>query len=176
MERLRHQFLPGPAFAVNQHPPIGRRHQQQLLPQRLHGNAFPDDAVTLFALAAQPLVLCQQRLVLQGIFHHYQGFIDGKRFFEEIKGAQLSGFHRRLHGAVAGDHHHHYSGMRFANALQHLQAIEIGHPHVQQHHLKAIPFQSLETLGAAGHRLDAVAFVLQHRRERLADTWFIVYQ
>ena len=43
VDRPRHQLFAGSRFAVNEHPPIGRRHQADLLPQRLQRNALADD-------------------------------------------------------------------------------------------------------------------------------------
>ena len=43
MNGVRHQFLAGAALAVDQHAAVGGGHQGELLPQRLHGNAFADD-------------------------------------------------------------------------------------------------------------------------------------
>ena len=43
MDGMGHQFFPRARLAINQHPAVGRRHEQNLLAQCFHRNALPYD-------------------------------------------------------------------------------------------------------------------------------------
>ncbi len=110
VNRVRHQFLAGAAFAVDQHASVGGGHQRQLLPQRLHGNAFADDLQLAPPVFLQALHFQLELALLQRVLHHHRDFFDGQRLFQKIEGAQLGGLHRGFDGAVAGNDHHHRAG------------------------------------------------------------------
>ena len=43
VDGVGHQFFARAGLAINQHAAVGRRHELNLLAQRLHGNALADD-------------------------------------------------------------------------------------------------------------------------------------
>ena len=69
MDGMRDQFLAGARFAVNQHASVGGRHQRDLLPQRLHGNAVAHDHALRLQLLPQVEILMAQPPRFDRIFH-----------------------------------------------------------------------------------------------------------
>ena len=61
------QFLAGAAFAEDQHAAVGAGHQGELLAQRLHGNAFADDAWRLRPSSLKRREFEFQAALLQGV-------------------------------------------------------------------------------------------------------------
>src|SRR5258708_15087765 len=59
---VRHQFLTGPGFTINQDTTVGGRHQANLLAQGLHGNAVAHDHTLRMELLFQVDVLAAQFL------------------------------------------------------------------------------------------------------------------
>ena len=118
VQRPGDQLLARAAFAIDQDATIGRGGQRDLLPQGLHRHAFADHLAALLELRAQPAVFFLQAQVLERVFHHQDGFFEGKRFFDEIKGAELGGAHRSFNVAVAGDHHYHWRRNALLQPLQ----------------------------------------------------------
>jgi len=60
VNRVRHQFLAGARFAVDQHSSVSRRHERNLLPQSLHGNAVAHDHALRLQLLPQVEILMAQ--------------------------------------------------------------------------------------------------------------------
>ncbi len=131
---VRHQFLAAAALPIDQHPSVSRGHQRQLLPQRLHGNAFADDLQLAPPLFLEALHFQFELALLQRVLHHHHYFFDGERFLQEIECAQLGGLHGGFDGAVAGnDHHHRPAGERdLLQTGQRLQSVHPRQPDVQQ--------------------------------------------
>jgi hypothetical protein len=56
---VRHQFLTSAAFAKNEDPAAGARHQGELLPQRFNGHALADNSVSGIAVAPKAVIFEQ---------------------------------------------------------------------------------------------------------------------
>ena len=174
---VRHQLLARPALAVDQHAPVGGGHQRELLAQRLHGHALPDDAVARAAVGAQAAVLDGQPAVFQRVLGHHRNLLDGQRLFQEVERAQLGGLHRRFDAPVARDDHHH-GALRerdLLDARQHLHAVDARQPDIQEHQLEFAAGQGRQARFAALHGRDGVGFILQHAAQGLADVRFVVH-
>src|SRR5205814_10609865 len=59
-------------FRSHQHPPIGSGHQGELLAQRLHRHAIPDDAIARARVRLEAGVLDLQAAVRQRVLGHYR--------------------------------------------------------------------------------------------------------
>ena len=102
----RNQFLARSRFAVDEHAAVGRRHQPDLLPQRLHRHALAGQHRADAELALELQVLRAQPPRLHGVLHHDQRAVQRERLLQKVVSAQLGGLHRGFNGAVAADDHH----------------------------------------------------------------------
>ena len=117
VDGMRHQFFPGPRFAVNQNPSIGRRHNRGLLAQRLHGNAVSHDHALGLQLLLQVSVFVAQLLGVNRVLDQDQGAVNRERLLQKVVRPQFGGAHRGLNRAVPGDHDHFRRISDLANFL-----------------------------------------------------------
>src|ERR1700690_1803853 len=100
------EFLAGATLAVDQNAAVGGCGNGDLLAHGLHGDAVADDLVALAELATKDLVFLFQTALLKGIADEDNNFFKGKRFFDEVEGAELGCTHGGLDRAVAGNHNY----------------------------------------------------------------------
>jgi hypothetical protein len=174
VQRARRQFLAGTRLAVDQHPSVGRRHQRDLLAQRLHGNAVAHDHAARLKLLLEFQVLAAQPLGLDGILQNDEGALDGERFLQEVEGAEFGGAHCGLDVAVARDHDH--LGVVFAlhQLFQGLQTVDAGQPDIQQDDVRRLVSQNLDALFTTAGEQGLVAFIRQHALQRAADLRLVI--
>ena len=84
MNLLRDYFFPCPGFPENQHTPVGWRHEVDLLPQRLHGDAFANDRTLRCELFLKLPILNAETLGLHRVLEQDQRLINRERFFQKI--------------------------------------------------------------------------------------------
>ena len=136
VDGMGHQFLPRARLAVDQHAAVGRRHELNLLAQRLHRNAFAFDHAARRELLLELTVFLLHLPGIDGILDQDEGLVDRERLFEEVVGAQFGGAHRGFDGAVAGDHDDFGSIFEIANLLQRFEAVHSGQPDIEQHDIE----------------------------------------
>jgi hypothetical protein len=103
-------------------------------------------------LALELLVLRAQAARLHRVLEHDQRALERERLLKKVVGAQLGGLHRGLNGAVAADDDHfrpHLGGQR-AHLGQHVEAVAIGQPDVEQNHVVGRVAQQHHGLGRRG--------------------------
>src|SRR5581483_3914308 len=162
--------------AVNQHAPIGARHQRQLLPQRLHRYAFADDLELILSVAFEPLQLQLQLALLQRVLHHDSYFVDGKRLLQKIECSQFSRSHGGLNGRVTRDDHHSRAQLErnLLHARQRLQSVHARQPNVEQYEIEITALEFAAALLAGADTVRPITLVFKNARQRLADQRFIV--
>ncbi len=99
-----------------------------------------------------------------------------ERLLDEVVGALLDGRHRRLDGAVAGDHHHRHFRVVLLDQLQELQAVELGalQPDVEEDQMRAARLDGGERLVAVLGGAGAVALVLQYAGHQPANVGLVI--
>ena len=140
VNRPRHQFLPGPALPQNQHRHILGRHPANLLVDRLHGRAPPDQPVP--ATVGGPLVLGKHG----GDLHPPAGLArladqvaqcaEIQRLEQIFVGPPL----RRLDGQIRGPVPRHQNdwcaGIQLLQGIEGLQAGAVAKVYVEHHHIR----------------------------------------
>ncbi len=174
MDRAGDQFLARTAFSKDQDAAIGGGHELQLLPQRLHRNAFADDAIAL--TAGQLAELGLQFVLLQGVVDHHRDLFNGQRLFEEIEGAELGGADGGFDGAVAGNHHNFGTvrGGDLLNVSEGFQTIDAREPDIQQDNVVAMVREFFQALLAGFDGFAGESLVFEYAGERFANPRFIV--
>ena len=96
-------------------------------------------------------------------------------FSRKSKAPELSGAHRGLDVAVAGDHDDF--GMIFAlyQLLQRFQAVDARKPDIEQHDVGRFVPQEFQTLFAAAGEQGLIAFIRQHAFQRAADLRLVIH-
>jgi hypothetical protein len=167
VDRVRDQFLARAAFSENEHAPVGGRHQPQLLPQRLHRNALPDNAELGVAGFLEPVEFEFEPPLLDCVMQHHGNLFDGQRLFEKIESSELGRSHRGFDSAVPrNDHHFRAIGERnFLDPRQRLEAVHARQPDIQQHDIVVVAGQLFETRLPAFHGATGEALVFEHPRQ-----------
>jgi hypothetical protein len=143
VQRARNQLFPRARLAHDADPRFAGRHAVHLRHHAPHGLARVDDGVLAHALP-QLAVLVLQPLQLEDVVHGEEKFVRGKRFFEEIDGAQPRGAHRHLDAGLSGNHHHRQRDPQVAQVFEQRQAVLAGHHHVRQQHVERLRLQQLQ--------------------------------
>ena len=117
MDGMSGQFFARAGFAIDEHAAIGRRHQPDLLAQRFHRHAVAHDQAFELQLLLEIGVFLAKALGLDRVLNQDQGFIEGKRFFQEIVSSELGRANRGFDGAVTGNHDHLRRFLEFADFL-----------------------------------------------------------
>ena len=138
VDGARHQLFAGARLAVNQHAPVGRRHQRDLLAQRLHRNAVAHDHAARLKLLLVFEVFAAQTLGVDGVLQDDECSLEGKRLLEEVECPQLGGAHGGLDVAVARDHDDFGRIVHLDDALQRFQSVDAGQPDVEQHYIDGL--------------------------------------
>ena len=160
--------------AVEQLQLLGRRlHHLALDPQLIAVHIQPqvvklNDALGAFRRGGGILAAAEHRL---DAGHHFLGV---KGLDHIIVGTQLQAQHL-VKGLALGRQHHHRGVAHLADAAADLQAVQPGHHHVQQHHVRldlAEFFQALFPIVGGG---DLVALLGQVEPQQLADIGIVVH-
>ena len=177
MDGAGDELFAGAGFAVDEHAAIGRGHELDLLAQGAGLDAFAGDLLFEAKLAAKLEVLRAETPGFDRILHDDQRPLQHERFFEQIEGAELSGFDRGLDGGVAGDDDDFGPGFGIhrAQLVQHFEAIAVGQPDVEQHDVVDRVARQNERVGRVAGGGDGVAFFAQNLFERIANLGFIVH-
>ena len=133
MDQASENFLAGSALAEQQHGNVDIRDQRGLRANLAHGGAGRDEENVvgkLFDFAAVSLFSLAEAEIDDGVQF---GFLKG--LGEIILGAQLHGVHDFASVVDAGQHHNLDAGLKLAQLLESLQAVDAGHEHVEQHQI-----------------------------------------
>ena len=128
MQGAGDDFLAGAGFAVNDDGVIGGDDGFDLIREPLNGGALSHDRGDRGASACAAV---SDRSPRDGPLHGLDEMFVAKGLGDEIESA-LSGYaHRRRNAAMGGDNDHRQVRIEKSEALQHLVAAEVRHPHVQ---------------------------------------------
>jgi hypothetical protein len=87
----------------------------------------------------------------------------------------LGGLDRRVDGAVPAHHHHRHRQQAGARPfLEQGDAVDVGHPDVEQHQVGAHALARRAGLRRVLRQLDGVPLVAEDLREQAADAEFVV--
>src|SRR5690349_24640903 len=161
VERAGDQFLAGATLAINEHPPVGRRGECNLLAQRLHGNAIAQDAIALAEFFAEAPIFRFEAQEFERSLHGLGRFLERERFLDEVERAQLRGANGRFDIAVSRNHDDHGEMAVAAHALERFNSIHFRKPNVKQDQIDLSIGQALQALLAGAHRFDRVAFLAE---------------
>ncbi len=168
------QLLAATRLAEDQHPAVGRRHQLDLLAQRLDRDALAGDRDAGIELAVKLLVLLAQPPRIDRILYQDEGAVERQRLLEKVEGAELGRAHRSLDRAVAGDDDDLRLAIERVNLLQHFEAIAVGKPDIQQHDIVGGVTDQHQALAAGCGSGDEVALFAQDLFQRIADLRLVV--
>jgi len=147
------QVLARSRFSGDQHRHVGFGHHLDGLVHPPHAGAPAHQALKRFMLPKTPLepeVFPQEPASFQRLLEgpHHRLVIEG--LGDEIVGSLLDGLHGQLHAPVGGHHDHRKPGMLPADDLEHFQAVDPPHFHVQESHLRRDLFQKAQSLFSRG--------------------------
>jgi len=111
----------------------------------------------------------------QPLGHRTEQLLKRDRLFKKRHGSTLGGLDRRVYGAVA-THHDHRHGEHSGGAplLEQGDAIDVGHPDVEQHQVRTSPVSSSARLGRVFSHIDGVTFVGQYFGQESSNAELIV--
>ena len=101
-------------------------------------------------------------------------FLGVKGLDHVIVRAQLQAQHL-VKGLALGGQHHHRGVAQLADAAADLQAIHLGHHHIQQHHIGLDLIELVQTFFAVVRGGDLVALLGQIKPQQLADVGIVVH-
>ena len=131
VDGVGYQFLSSAGFAVHKNPAIGRRHELNLLPQRLHRDTLAYDDASRCELLLEVAVFQAKTLRVNRVLQQDKGFVDGEGLLQKVICPQLSGADRGLNRPVPGNHDDFGSILSLPNFLQGLQPVHSGQPDIQ---------------------------------------------
>jgi hypothetical protein len=171
----RERFLAGAGLALDQYPRIVRCDPLDLLAQGLHAPAAADELDRRRQLSAQPFIFALESARFERKRYDEQELRERDGFLDEIPRAEPRRLDRGLDRAVAADHD---DGARQTAALAPLakeaDAVEIGHPDVEQHEIRALHAPQLARGRSRLGGIDDVTLVFEDVADGLADVRLVV--
>ena len=127
-------------------------------------------------LALEFEVLVAKAAGIDGILEHNQSAIERERLFKEVVCAEFGGFDGGLNRAVAGDDDHLGAllGDQRVNVGEHVEAVAIGQPDIEQDNVVGCILNEHEAFGRGGRGGHGVAFFGEDLFERGADLCLVV--
>ncbi len=119
------------------------------------------------------VVVGAERAAQQGAQPRDQ-LVEVERLDEVVVRAGLQSLHAVGHRVARGEHQHRYAVAVMAQPPAHLESVDVGHQHVEHHHVGAAAAHRLERLATAGRELDLVALDHQGAAQRLAHRSLVV--
>ncbi len=101
--------------------------------------------------------------------------IERERLLEEVEGAEADDAHRGLDRAVPRDDDDRHPGRLVAHALDQLDAVHLGHPHVHDRQPRRGVLEQLEGAAAVGGLEHLEALVGEHAAQRVPDVLLVVH-
>ena len=161
----------------------------RMQPQAVGHDALPESFLAHRAIGGngagprrrlvQPQLLLRRRTfaprVATGALDGRQQPVEGERLLDEVEGAQLGGGHRRVDAPVARDHDDAGVRMRTLDLLEQHDAIHLGHPDVQQDHVRRLLRHKPQNLGPLGRRDHTVALVGEDLAYGIPDDVLVVH-
>ena len=164
---------PRAVLTKQQHARIGGGHLSQLVAQLLHLPAFTDRL--RHGSSQQPTGRATLASRLEPALHRAQQLGERQGLFHEIECAESSRLDRGLDGAVT---RHHDDGaqcaLRSRPLAQQGDAIDVGHPDVEQNQIRLLLDTQCPCLRRVGSHLDHVALVGQDFFDELADVRLVI--
>ena len=122
----------------------------------------------------KPRVLLLQVEVGQRVAQHHENPVGVERLFEDFKGAELGGFHRRANRGVAADHDHDCGGVELSDSLERLHAVHPRHLHVEEHEVRTPLLVFFYSVGGVGDGVDLISLEFEELPQGGANSLLIV--
>ena len=169
----REGFAPGAGLADQQHRRGIARDLLQLGAQLLHDAALADRDGERCAEELAGLAVAAAGI--ERALHGAQQLGQRQRLLHEIEGAQARRLDRGLDRAVTG-HHDHRAAVGGAGRplAQQRDAVDVGHPDVEQHQVGYLPGARGARLRGVGGHVDLVALLGEDLLEQTADVRFVI--
>ena len=132
MDVRRQQLLARARLAGQQHADIRSRHLRRLLDGVLERRARPDHPRRVADQLAESLVLALQLGPLERVLDDEQHAVARERLLQEIERAVPRRLHRIADRGVPGNHHGRRRIVALPQRSQHVDAVAVGQPDVQQ--------------------------------------------
>jgi hypothetical protein len=174
VEGARHQLLTRAVLSGDEHARRRGRHPLHLVEQGADEERPAHHLVPAVDRLAEARVLGRQLHPLQRVPQQQEHAVGVERLLEEVIGTRLGGLHRRLDGAVAGDHHDDGVRVELLELAQRVEPVEARHLDVHEHEVRPEPLVLGEPLGRARRGAHVIPFVLQQLAERVAHAGLVV--
>ncbi len=151
VQGLGDELLARAALTGHQHRRLERRHHADRPEDLLHARRVADDVVRTVAtpdFPAQVLELGVARGVPRGTLDDDQELFDVEGLGHVVERAELHGGDRRLDGLGRRQHQHRHPLILLLDALEHDEAVDPRHEHVEEHEIGLHLSQHLERLFA----------------------------
>jgi len=171
MDRLGHDFLAGPALALDKDRRIRRRDSPHQPDHFLDGGILSDYALDLegaFQAPLQELIFLLQVREFRRLGHSRHEFLAIGRLLEVVERARLHRLHDAVGRAVRGQHHHLAGRIGAAHFREQLLARHPRHHEVRQHDVETRQRQQLDRALADRSLFDCESLFAQRVRGDLA--------
>ncbi len=101
--------------------------------------------------------------------------VERERLLEEVEGPEADDAHRGLDRAVPRDDDDRHPGRLVAHALDQLDAVHLGHPHVHDREPRGGVPEQLEGAASVGRLEHLEALVGEHAAQRVPDVLLVVH-
>jgi hypothetical protein len=169
------RLLAAAGLAGDHHPAVVLGDALDLLAEALHGGAAPDRRRQRPFVLAQVEVFALQLVGFERAFDGDQQLGHRQRFLDEVVRAETGRLDRGLDRPVSGDHDHRARQTAVPGPLlEQRDAVEIGHPDVEQREVRASVAHRLAcrvTTVRGGH---LVTLVVEDLLDQVADRGLVV--
>ena len=118
--------------------------------------------------------LAAQEALLEHLLHEVLQLVQVERLDEVVVGARLERLHRGLDHRVAGHHDDFERRVVPLHLVEHLKAVHLGHPDVDQRGVEDLMADQVDRFAAARHQGDVVAPRAQRIAQELPNVGVIV--
>src|SRR5262245_48569327 len=177
VNRAGDQLLAGAGLALHENRGVETRHARDERVDLDHLVRLPHQrlaAVSRCQLLTVLEVPAGEPPGLEGAPHDDPDLVHPEGFRQIIVRARVHGLDRGLDGGERGEDHDGQIGLAHGQALQHVEAIEIGHAQIHQDHVDRLGFGQAQALLAAGGHTHAITFAAERFPQELARDPIVV--
>ena len=168
------ELLAGPVFAGDQDTALGSGGKLQVAAQSAHRLGIADQVPFRFEPVGEFLHFPLEAVALERVLHRDHHPVQRQGLLQEVVGADPHRLDRRVDVAVAGDHDDRCREVSITEFREHVQAVAVGQPHVEQDEIELVARHQGAPADPVRGGGDRVTLVLEDPPQRLPDAGLVV--